>query len=96
MPPLEDALGTDGVLTEILDDLVSGEVAPEWLGKWLEIERRATAMLIYQPMIVPGLLQSEDYARTVLRLHKPAPFDLEDQVAVRLERQRILEKDNPP
>jgi hypothetical protein len=41
-------------------------------------------------------LQTEDYARAVLRLGKEAPLDLEDKVSERLKRRRILTCEDPP
>jgi len=49
-------------------------------------------------MVLPGLLQTEDYARAVLRAAPSAgPADAIDvQVALRMERQTILSQDEPP
>lgn len=84
------------ILKAIIEDLATNEFSPEWAGKWLSLKRQAVQLLIYQPMVVPGLFQTPDYARAVLQLGKPAPFELEEQVAARLAQQEILSRDEPP
>ncbi|GAA4621557.1 helix-turn-helix transcriptional regulator [Actinoallomurus vinaceus] len=96
LPHLTGILGLPDVILRILDDLVSREVAPEWLDKWTRAESDSSALLTFEPLVVPGLLQTEDYARAVLRLGKPAPLDLEGQVSARLARQKVLTREDPP
>lgn len=84
------------ILKEIIEDLATNEFAPEWAGKWIKINKRATQLLIHQPIVVPAIFQTDDYARAVLRLGKPAPFELDDQIAARLAQQEVLFKDDPP
>jgi transcriptional regulator with XRE-family HTH domain len=92
---LENVLGTRGVLSRLLEDLVSVTVPLEWFGRWVEIEEKATSLLSFQPMVFPGLLQTQDYARAVLRAANHLA-DTEEMVSARLERQRILDKDEAP
>lgn len=56
---------------------------------YLALEAGATALASYQPMLVPGLLQSEDYARAVIThmRRELAPPQAESLVKVRMERQ---------
>ncbi|MEV0404547.1 helix-turn-helix transcriptional regulator [Actinoallomurus sp. NPDC050550] len=96
LPHLTDLLGLPDVILRILDDLVSREVAPEWLGKWTRAEFGSSSLLWYEPLVIPGLLQTEDYARAVLRLGKPSPLDLEGQVGARRARQKVLAREDPP
>jgi len=84
------------MIQHVLDDLVSKEVAPEWLGKWITIEARSTSLLTFVPLVLPGLLQSEEYARAVLRLGKESPLDVEERVEERLRRQSVLAREDPP
>ncbi|MCW2901020.1 MAG: transcriptional regulator, family [Streptosporangiaceae bacterium] len=93
---LEEVLGTNGYLSRVVNDLVSGTVPFEWMGKWLEIERQATSLLTYEPLVIPGLLQAEPYARALLRFSKQTPVDMEEQVSARLARQSILSGEDPP
>ncbi|NKY48010.1 DUF5753 domain-containing protein [Nocardia cerradoensis] len=59
----------------------------------IKIEGQARLMRWYEPFIVPGLLQTSDYAQGILRkvidFHQ-IPDDLEEGVAARIERQRVL------
>jgi transcriptional regulator with XRE-family HTH domain len=73
--------------------------ASSWAGleflEWTELEQRATVIRHYEPLLVPGLLQTADYARAILGW-KPDSADAEVNLTKRLERQRILDRDNPP
>lgn len=92
MPTLEfavacdEALETDGALGRLWP-LVSRERQPSWFAPWREIEHEATSLRTWQPLVVPGLLQTPDYARALLRS--------EDAVVARIERQAILQRENP-
>lgn len=88
-------LGPD-MLFHVLEDLVSGEVAPEWMGKWLDIERQATSLLTYEPLLVPGLLQTEPYAREVIVTsgRPTGAAEAHKLVQARLERQVILDRED--
>ncbi|MGC4808183.1 helix-turn-helix domain-containing protein [Micromonospora sp. DT233] len=68
-----------------------------WFRKWAELEQEATSFRSYEPLLVPGLLQTEAYARAVLSsggLLPPA--EVERIVAGRLDRQAILAAEAPP
>jgi len=84
------------MLQRVLNELVSNEVAPEWLGKWVSLEEKASSLLTFVPLVIPGLLQTEDYARAVLRLGKESPLDLEERVSERIRRQHVLAREEPP
>jgi transcriptional regulator with XRE-family HTH domain len=93
---LDELHGTGGIFGRMLADLVSTETGPEWFGKWPIIEERATALWSFQPTVVDGLLQTEDYARAVLQAGRYHLTDVEEMVTARLERQRILYRADPP
>jgi transcriptional regulator with XRE-family HTH domain len=62
-----------------------------------EDEAEATALYVFQFALVPGLLQTEDYARAVLSRHPNASDgEVAERVAARLARQAILARDEPP
>jgi transcriptional regulator with XRE-family HTH domain len=71
---------------------------PGWFLRWLEeIEPGATVLRIWAPFLIPGLLQTENYARAVFLGHYSTPeAEVEEQVAARMQRQQILDRDNPP
>lgn len=63
---------------------------------WLSLEQHAAWAHSYEALVIPGLLQTEEYARTIFSVGRPGiPEDHLDQlVSARLSRQRILTKDN--
>ncbi|MFD5140123.1 helix-turn-helix domain-containing protein [Streptomyces sp. NPDC058378] len=90
---LDAALGTDGVFSRLVG-LVLRSQLPTWFQPYAEMEARATYISTYQAQLVYGLLQTEEYARAVLATGMPD--DLEGLLAARMERQRILEREQPP
>lgn len=71
---------------------------PGWFLRWLEeIEPSATVLRVWAPLLVPGLLQTENYARAVFLGHFSTPeAEAEEQVESRMQRQQILDRDKPP
>jgi transcriptional regulator with XRE-family HTH domain len=60
-------------------------------------EREATALYTFEHSFLPGLLQTEAYARAVLEMHPDVTEDVvNERLAGRLSRQEILERDDPP
>lgn len=92
---LDEIFGTKGLLAEIGKKLVNASVPLEWFGRWLEVENQATAFWSFEPLLVPGLLQTEDYARMVLRAANHIA-DIEEMVGARMKRQQVLVKDDAP
>ncbi|MFD5662576.1 helix-turn-helix domain-containing protein [Streptomyces hirsutus] len=75
------------------------DVLPEWFSLYVSLEGAARVIRSYEPHFVPGLLQTEDYARAVLEagtIGSQGPEAVERHVSLRLERQRLLERRNPP
>ena len=73
-------------------------VLPHWFEAYIGLESEAVRLRDFQPMVIPGLLQTEDYARAVLRAapHAGSSPEIDRQVALRMERQKILSQDCPP
>jgi transcriptional regulator with XRE-family HTH domain len=90
---VDAALMTDGLFTRLVG-LVLRSQLPTWFQAYAEMEAKATYISTYQAQVVYGLLQTEEYARAVLGA--PEPENLDELVAARLERQRILERGKPP
>ncbi|MET8082744.1 DUF5753 domain-containing protein [Micromonospora sp. NPDC005237] len=68
-----------------------------WFRPWAELEQDATSIRSYQPLLVPGLLQTEGYARAILNTGGLVPPSEVDQiVASRIDRQAVLRRDAPP
>jgi transcriptional regulator with XRE-family HTH domain len=74
------------------------DVLPEWFSAFVSLEGESRVIRAYEPHYVPGLLQTEAYARAVLRAGMPhAPEEeIRRQVALRMERQAVLEQPEPP
>ncbi|MET8113709.1 helix-turn-helix domain-containing protein [Streptomyces prasinus] len=75
------------------------DVLPEWFSLYVSLEGAARVIRSYEPHFVPGLLQTEDYARAVLEagtIGNQGPEPVERHVSLRLERQRLLERRDPP
>jgi transcriptional regulator with XRE-family HTH domain len=75
-----------------------GRVLPTWFEAFIGLESEAVRLRDFQPLVMPGLLQTEDYARAVLRAAPNAGSteDIERQVALRMDRQAVLAQSSPP
>ncbi|WBB54150.1 helix-turn-helix transcriptional regulator [Verrucosispora sp. WMMD573] len=93
---VDKALDTGGYFATLWDELVKGDAAPIWLRELIQIEREATALRWYEHSFVPGLLQTEAYARAVFRAAGTPLAELDQRVAARLERQAVLARDPAP
>jgi len=90
---VDAALGTGGLLSRLVG-LVMRSQLPAWFQQVAELEARAVEICTFHTHSVHGLLQTEAYARAVLGTLDQS--DLDDRTAVRLARQRIFEKNEPP
>ncbi|MEU7561936.1 helix-turn-helix domain-containing protein [Streptomyces eurythermus] len=90
---MDAALGTGGALTRLVE-LVLRSQLPAWFQQVAELQARATEIYSFEMGMVPGLLQTEAYARAVLGAIDQT--NLDDRTAVRLARQGIFEKERPP
>lgn len=74
------------------------DVLPGWFQTYVGLEEAATLIRTYEVQFVPGLLQTEDYARAVTVSGSPdAPTaEVERRVNFRMSRQNLLHKDDPP
>jgi len=77
---------------------VYSDVVPHWFEAYLGLEQAAGVIRTYEVQFIPGLLQTAEYARAVIRLghhHCPEP-EVERRVALRVHRQEILRRPRPP
>ncbi|MCZ7421726.1 MULTISPECIES: helix-turn-helix transcriptional regulator [unclassified Micromonospora] len=92
----DEVLNSDGLLLGLLR-IAELHGQPHFLRPWLDAERVATQLRCYHPTLVPGLLQTEHYARAVIRSDDMLTDDeVERRVAVRMDRQAILTRPDPP
>jgi transcriptional regulator with XRE-family HTH domain len=93
----DKALGTPGTFGRLRQAMINGAYEP-WVRALLEMEERATVLRNWESLVVPGLLQTEAYARGVLRGARPGDTDaeIEQLVTARMSRQSIWERQDPP
>jgi transcriptional regulator with XRE-family HTH domain len=97
MLAIDAAFETGGSFERMLEKLAKLDATPVWLREWIEIEREATCLRWYEPAFVPGLLQTEGYARaTLLSGGLLTAEEVEQRVQSRMDRQAILRRSNPP
>ncbi|MCG5218706.1 helix-turn-helix domain-containing protein [Streptosporangium sp. KLBMP 9127] len=74
-----------------------GDVVPGWFENYLGLEQAASVIRGYEVQFVPGLLQTADYARAVIRLGHPTAreSEIERRVSLRMNRAQILHKPDP-
>ncbi|MEU9098478.1 helix-turn-helix transcriptional regulator [Streptomyces sp. NPDC048361] len=75
------------------------DILPDWFSMYVSLEGAASLIRSYEPHFVPGLLQTEEYARHVMRsgaLGATSDADIERHVALRMERQSLLTREDAP
>ena len=94
---LDTALGADDLLVELWP-YVYREAFPDWSRKFMALSERAVAVHEYAAHVVPGLLQTEDYARAVLSVGRTlgGKEQLEERVSLRMGRQERLRAPRRP
>jgi transcriptional regulator with XRE-family HTH domain len=75
-----------------------GDLLSTWFQYYLDLEAAATLIRTYEVQFVPGLLQTEAYARAVIRLgHLDAPpAEIDRRVGLRMARKQVLSRPDPP
>ena len=73
------------------------DVLPTGFGIYVGLEAEATSLRVYEPQVVHGLLQTEEYARTVMTTvrRRQTPAEIERLVALRMQRQEVLLREDP-
>jgi transcriptional regulator with XRE-family HTH domain len=71
--------------------------APPTLLEFIDYEAAASAIRMFQTILMPGLVQTEEYARAVIRTLKPeaSKAQVEALVTVRMKRQELLARTDP-
>ena len=97
---LERALTADGALSHLREEIGDGlgyQPYPSWFEDWVASERQAKKLRWFEPMLMPGLLQTEEYARAIFRARFGMTDDeIDEKVAARLKRQEVLAREQPP
>lgn len=93
----DETLGAQGALLTVAEDLNVSHL-PSWFEGFVKEEARCLALQSYVTHVIPGLLQTEAYARAVFGCNYP-PLDdeeIEAFVATRLQRQQLLRRKPTP
>src|ERR1700678_40256 len=74
------------------------DILPTWFRTAVGLEEAATLIRAYEPQVIPGLLQTEGYIRAITAASFPAAASdfTERTVALRLARQQLLHRPEPP
>ncbi|MFD5308219.1 helix-turn-helix domain-containing protein [Streptomyces ardesiacus] len=99
----DELLGAGGVLTAVIEDIEKAKAKarvrhPAWFRDYARLEANAVEINFFSMITVPGLLQTEDYARVTFAVRQPlwAEEIIEQRVAARMTRQEILTGWPPP
>lgn len=92
----DEALETGGTLAR-MHKFVGRAPFPSWFRPFVDYEATAKSLRLFEHVLVPGLLQTEEYARAVLSTRpNTTEEETEQLVSARLERQAILGPGDPP
>ncbi|MEV0221243.1 helix-turn-helix transcriptional regulator [Streptomyces sp. NPDC050704] len=75
------------------------DILPGWFSMYVSLEGAASLIRSYEPHFVPGVLQTEEYARGVMEsgaIGQTRPEDIERHVALRMQRQELLTREDAP
>jgi transcriptional regulator with XRE-family HTH domain len=94
---LDEVFEADGHFAR-LQALVENTSVLPWFRDLYLVEGEATELRTYESYLIPGLLQTESYARSAVEAARPtlAPDDVDKAVAIRMTRQELFERDRPP
>lgn len=93
----DELLDTRGALPTLWE-LLHSEMLEPWFQDFVAREREATQIRTFQPLVIPGQLQTYDYARDLIRKGRPTDTEQHvDELATgRVARQTILDRPEPP
>ncbi|MFC6079559.1 helix-turn-helix domain-containing protein [Sphaerisporangium aureirubrum] len=91
-------LSDKGYFALLYRRILSHPEGPRWWLDWPEeIEPRATVIRSWDPLLIPGLLQTESYARHLLiREPRVTPDEVERRTHARMQRRAVLDRHDPP
>ncbi|THA33575.1 XRE family transcriptional regulator [Streptomyces sp. A1277] len=94
----EPVLGDTGALRKAAPYLTRQAGLASWFVQWARLEATAISLYTYECRVIPGLLQTEAYARAVSLDVPPLPDpeELEERIAARMARQELLSVSRKP
>src|ERR1700739_2475567 len=74
------------------------DVVPDWFHVFVGLEEAAQLIRVYEVQFVPGLLQTEEYARAVVMQGSPGvdPDEVDRRAGLRMGRQKLMTRESPP
>jgi transcriptional regulator with XRE-family HTH domain len=95
---IDATLQTDGIFERMWRKLINDGRYAEYFAAAAELERLATVICDFEPAVVPGLLQTQAYARAITLAMNPFAPDtfIEDKVQARMERTELLKNPTSP
>ncbi|MEW2395906.1 helix-turn-helix transcriptional regulator [Streptomyces sp. NPDC046862] len=95
---IDGVLRTEGFFERLWRKLIKDQPYTEYFAHAAELERLATEICEYAPMVIPGLLQTREYARAVFLASNPLAADeyIEELIKGRMDRTRLLKDATRP
>ncbi|MEV8388415.1 MULTISPECIES: helix-turn-helix transcriptional regulator [unclassified Streptomyces] len=93
---LDEFFDTDGVLVDLLE-LAHDSLIPDYSRVFISKEPSAERIQVFTSSLIPGLLQTEEYARELFRRSLPNESEdgLNERIAIRMRRQRVFDREEP-
>ncbi|WP_436787589.1 helix-turn-helix domain-containing protein [Yinghuangia sp. YIM S10712] len=96
VPILDRVLGARGMLVVLAAHARRlGEVRPRWFDGLIQAEQQANRIRTYEPQVIPGLLQTEGYARELFKQLRMPTEQIDADWLTRMERQQVLVRERP-
>lgn len=94
---LDDYFNTDGLFVE-LREMAHDSLIAVYSREVVDKEGDAIRIQVFTSSTIPALLQTEEYIRELYRMGLPTGMlnELDERVAARVKRQRVLDGDSPP
>lgn len=95
---MDEHLGLPGLLTIAAHGMPERDPTPTWSDEYMDLEKRAIAFSWYEVVVLPGLLQTENYMRALFRGRVPAFLqeEIDTLTSRRLARTELLHHERPP
>lgn len=95
---IDEALQTDGIFERLWRKLIKEQRYADYFAHAAELERLATSICEWAPAVVPGLLQTPEYARAIYLASNPLVTDayVQEMVSLRMERAQLLKDATRP
>lgn len=95
---MDQHLGLPGLLSVAANGMPEKDPTPAWSDEYMDLEKRAVAFSWYEVVVLPGLLQTENYAQALFRGRVPSfvQEEIETLTSRRVARAQILHRPRPP